>query len=124
MKPASLICFVLTVVLLVPMTGFAEISCTREGLQEAGDLYIVAQTNGDTSNLPLARGLGYMENVAPADINSGLIKKPLKIDYHFSLLDTDSCQMFTEVIVTNKEEPYVLGTRLRVNHDKIAVSNP
>jgi len=42
------------------------------------------------------------------------------IDHHFSLLDEDSCQTFTEVIVTNESEPYVLGTRMRVNHDKIA----
>jgi hypothetical protein len=44
----------------------------------------------------------------------------MKIDFHRSLLDTATCQTFTEVIVTNKENPYVLGTRLRVNHDKIA----
>jgi hypothetical protein len=61
-----------------------------------------------------------MENVAPSNINNGLIKTPMKIDHHRSLLDTSSCQTFTEVIVTNKEKPYVLGTRLRVNHDKIA----
>jgi hypothetical protein len=49
-----------------------------------------------------------------------VIKTPMKIDHHRSLLDRDTCQTFTEVIVTNKEKPYVLGTRLRVNHDKIA----
>ena len=37
-----------------------------------------------------------------------------------SLVDPATCQTFTEVIVTNKEKPYVLATRLRVNHDKIA----
>jgi hypothetical protein len=120
MKPSSLIWIVITGVLLVPMAGFAEISCTRDGLQSAVNLYIDAQTKGDTSGLPLANGLGYMENVAPADINKGLIKTPMKIDFHRSLLDTATCQTFTEVIVTDKEHPYVLGTRLRVNHDKIA----
>jgi hypothetical protein len=61
-----------------------------------------------------------MENVAPADIEKGLIKTAMKIDHHRSLLDPNTCQTFTEVIVTNKEKPYVLGTRLRVNRDKIA----
>jgi hypothetical protein len=70
--------------------------------------------------MPLATGLGYMENVAPANINNGLIKTPMEIDHHRSLFDMDTCQTFTEVIVTDKEKPYVLGTRLRVNHDKIA----
>jgi hypothetical protein len=111
---------VITGALLAPTAGFAQISCSREGLQRAVDLYIDAQTRGDTSGLPLAAGLGYMENMAPANINNGLIKTPMKIDHHRSLLDTATCQTFTEVIVTDKEHPYVFGTRLRVNHDKIA----
>src|SRR5688500_9466043 len=49
-----------------------------------------------------------------------MINTPMKIDHHRSLLDPATCQTFTEVIVTDKEKPYVLGTRLRVNHDKIA----
>jgi hypothetical protein len=106
--------------LLAPASGFAQISCSREGLHSAVDLYIAAQTKGDTSGMPLANGLGYMENMARADIDNGLIKTPMTIDHHRSLFDTESCQTFTEVIVTNKEKPYVLGTRLRVNHDKIA----
>src|SRR6516225_670486 len=120
MKRIALITIVLTGALLAPAAGFAQVSCSREGLQRAVDLYIAAQTKGDTSGLPLAAGLGYMENVAPANINNGLIKTPMKIDHHRSLLDTATCQTFTEVIVTDKEHPYVFDTRLRVNHDKIA----
>jgi hypothetical protein len=96
------------------------VSCTRAGLQQAVNLYVEAQTKGDASGLPLANGLGYWENNTPADIKTGFLTKPLKIDHHRSLLDTDSCQTFTEVIVTDKAAPYVAGTRLRVNHDKIA----
>jgi hypothetical protein len=120
MKRISFMWIVLTGALLVPAAGYAQISCSREGLQRAVDLYIAAQTKGDTSGLPLATGLGYMENVAPFDINKGLIKTPMKIDHQRSLIDTATCQTYTEVIVTDKEKPYVLGTRLRVNHDKIA----
>jgi hypothetical protein len=120
MKRISLICIVLTGALLAPTAGFAQISCSREGLQRAVDLYIDAQTKGDTSGMPLATGLGYMENAAPANIANGVIKTAMKIDHQRSLLDTSTCQTFTEAIVTNKEKPYVLGTRLRVNHDKIA----
>jgi hypothetical protein len=106
--------------LLAPAVGSAQVSCARGGLQRAVDLYVAAQAAGDSSSLPLANGLGYVENMERIDIESGLIETPLKIDHHFSLLDTDTCQTFTEVIVTDKEKPYVLGTRLRVNHDKIA----
>jgi hypothetical protein len=105
---------------LVPALGNAEVSCTRGGLQQAVDLYLAAQTKGDASGLPLAKGIGYWENVAPADMQTGFITKPLKIDHHRSFLDTATCQTFTEVIVADKAAPYVFGTRLRVNHDKIA----
>jgi hypothetical protein len=111
---------VLSAVLLAPAASFAQVACTRDGLQAATDLYIAAQSKGDPSGMPLANGLGYIENMQVIDIKSGVIQKPLKIDFHRTLIDPATCQTFTEVIVTDKSHPYVLGTRLRVNHDKIA----
>ncbi|MGB7310214.1 MAG: hypothetical protein WBC67_14245 [Candidatus Acidiferrales bacterium] len=110
---------VLAAVLLAPAAAFAQVSCTRDGLQAATHLYLDAQTKGDTSGLPLATGLAYIENMQVVDIKTGVIQKPLKIDFHRTLIDPATCQTFTEVIVTDKTHPYVLGTRLRVNHDKI-----
>jgi hypothetical protein len=120
MKRLAVVVIVLAGALLAPMESAAQISCSRDGLQRAVDLYIAAQTRGDTSALPLPPGVGYVENMAPVNINNGLIKTAMKIDHHRSLLDASSCQTFTEVIVTDKEKPYVLGTRLRINGDKIA----
>ncbi|HYV62530.1 MAG TPA: hypothetical protein VE958_07640 [Bryobacteraceae bacterium] len=111
---------VLLSALLAPTTAFAQVACTRDGLKAATDLYIAAQTKGDITGLPLATGLGYVENFKPMNINEGLIKTAMKIDHHRSLLDTSTCQTFTEVIVSDKANPYVLGTRLRVNHGLIA----
>ena len=130
MKRIALVGMVLTGVLLAPRAGVAQVACTREGLQRAVNLYIAAQSTGDTSGLPLAMVrredgtqsvlAGYMENAANFDINKGVIKTAMKIDHHRSLIDPSTCQTFTEAIVTNKEKPYVLGTRMRVNRDKIA----
>lgn len=106
--------------LLTPALSHAAVSCTRAGLHQAVDLYLAAQTKGDLSGLPLAQGIGYWENAAPADIHSGFITKPMNIVHHYSIFDTATCQTFTESIVTDKAAPYVFGTRLRVNHDKIA----
>jgi hypothetical protein len=106
--------------LAAPATGFAQVSCTRDGLEAATDLYLTAQGKGDTAGMPLAQGLAYIENMQVVDIKSGVIQKPLKIDFHRTLIDQPGCQTFTEVIVTDKTYPYVIGTRLRVNHDKIA----
>jgi hypothetical protein len=104
---------------LLPALSHAEVSCTRGGLQQAADLYVAAQGKGDLSGLPLASNVGYWENIAPADIRKGFVNKKLNIRFHRTFVDADTCQTFTEVIVTDKAEPYVLGTRLRVNHDKI-----
>src|SRR5580698_11651143 len=113
-------CLAFPVTLLTPAFSRAQISCTREGLKAATDLYLAAQTKGDTSGLPLATGLGYVENFKTMNINEGLIKTAMKIDHSRSLLDTSTCQTFTEVIVSDKANPYALGTRLRVNHGLIA----
>ena len=106
--------------LLAPALCYPQVSCTREGLKAATDLYIAAQTKGDIAGLPLAKGLGYVENFKTMNVNEGLITRAMKIDHHRSLLDTATCQTFTEAIVTDKANPYVLGTRLRVNHGLIA----
>ena len=109
----------LVAALWAPAASFAQVACTRDGLQAATDVYLAAQTKGDPSTMPLANGLAYIENMQVVDIKSGVIQKPLKIDFHRTLIDPATCQTFTEVIVTDKTHPYVLGTRLRVNHDKI-----
>lgn len=111
---------VLAVVILAPAATFAQVACTADGLQYATNLYLTAQGKGDTSGLPLAKGLAYIENMQEVDIQSGVIQKPLKIDFHRTLIDTATCQTFTEIIVTDPSHPYVIGTRLRINHDKIA----
>jgi hypothetical protein len=56
MKRITLISSVLTIALLAPTAVFAQISCSREGLQRAVDLYVAAQTKGDMSGMPLAMG--------------------------------------------------------------------
>jgi hypothetical protein len=120
MPRAAILAFALTGSLVMPAAGEAQVSCSRDGLQRAADLYLAAQSKGDTSGLPFAAGLGYAENHAPAAIASGVIKTAMTIDHSRSLIDVSTCQTFTEVIVANKDKPYDLGTRLRVNRDKIA----
>ena len=66
MKRTTFMWFVVLGVLLTPIISLAQVSCTRGGLKRAVDLYIDAQTIGDISSLPLATGLGYLENMAPA----------------------------------------------------------
>ena len=96
------------------------VSCQRGGLQYAVKLYLAAQAKGNIAELPLATGVGYWEDMKAADVKTGFLTKKLVVDKSMSLYDDQSCQTYTEIIVTNAAEPYVAGVRMRVNHDKIA----
>src|SRR5512138_1723508 len=98
MKAMVLMVMSLAAALLAPTAAVGQVSCSREGLQRAADLYLAAQGTGSTSGLPLAMGLGYMENAAPASIDAGVIKMAMKIDHQRTIIDPSTCQTFTEVI--------------------------
>ena len=46
----------------------------------------------------------------------------LKIDFNRSIFDATICETFTEVIVTDRTHPYVLGVRTKVASKRIAES--
>jgi len=119
--------------LLVPAVSHAKVSCTREGLKVAADLSIAAQSHGYERlrqggpipgsgllvDLPVSGRMSYVENFDTTN-RSPLIGKPLKIDQHLSLLDTARCETYTEGLVSDKADPYALGTRLRMNNEVVA----
>jgi hypothetical protein len=117
--------------LLAPVVSHAQTSCTREGLKTAADLYIAAQARGPqrpriatisgpaVAHLPVSGRMSYVENFDTTPL-SRLIDKPLKIDQHISLLDTARCETYTEGLVSNKADPYALGTQLRLKNEAVA----
>ena len=68
------------------------VSCQRGGLQFAVRQYLAAQAKGDLSDLPLATGVGYWEDMKAADVKTGFLTKKLVIDKSLSLYDDQSCQ--------------------------------
>jgi hypothetical protein len=108
------------VFLVVPAEGLAQAACTRADLQFAVDGYLAAQGTGNPSSLPLAASAKYIENTEASSFEKGIVKSGLKIDFSRSLLDTQICETFTEVIVTDKAHPYVLGVRIKVAGRRIA----
>jgi hypothetical protein len=113
--------FIVSVVLVTPMHGLAQTAaCTRADLQSAVDSYLSAQRSGKPDSLPLAAAAKYIENTESSPFDKGILKSALKIDFSRSLLDTTICETFTEVIVTDKSHPYVLGVRTKVTNKKIA----
>jgi len=97
-----------------------EKGCTRAVLQAAVDSYLAAQGAGNLSKMSFASQAKYIENLAEIKKEQGLWNTPLPITFHRSLLDVDSCRTFTEVIVTEGANPYVLGTRLKVEDGKVS----
>lgn len=104
----------------VPPLLVAQGTCTRADLQSAVDSYLAAQRSGNPATLPLAASAKYIENTVESSFDKGFVKTPLKIDFTRSLLDTTICETFTEVIVTDKTHPYVVGVRTKVASRRIA----
>jgi hypothetical protein len=94
--------------------------CSRAELQTAVDSYLAAQQAGSLSKMSLAAKVKYVENMTETKKEKGLWNTPLSIAFQRSLLDVDSCRTFTEVIVTDQQHPYVLGTRLTVEDGRIS----
>jgi hypothetical protein len=94
--------------------------CTRATLQAAVDSYVAAQGAGNLSKMSLASKVKYAENMTEIKKEQGLWNTPLPIAFNRSLLDVDSCRTFTEVIVTEGANQYVIGTRLKVEDGKIS----
>ena len=106
--------------LFSPAETRAQSVCTRADLQSAVDSYIAAQGKGTPSEMRLATTAKYSENMQDAAIEKGILRTPLKIDFHRSLLDASACETFTEVIVTEVTHPYAMGVRLKLTAGRIA----
>jgi hypothetical protein len=104
-----------TVALAVSPAG-----CTRAGLQATVDKYLDALQKGNPSLMPLAPQAKYMENRNEVPLGQGIWRNPLAVDFSRSLLDVETCQTFTEIAHTSSNPLHLIGTRLKVEDNKIA----
>ena len=93
--------------------------CTRADLQAAADSYVAAQKSGDVAKMALAADARLLENMADAGKENGLWNTALPIALSRSFLDSTRCRTFTDIIVTDGDHQYVVGTRLFVDGGKI-----
>jgi hypothetical protein len=106
--------------LMSAQPAFAQFgACTRADLQSATDDYIAAQTTGDWTKMHTGLWVDYTEQLDEAIMSTGVISKPLKIDFHRSYIDTRACTSFTEIVVTDPAHPYVLGVLLTARGGQI-----
>ncbi|MEI9950168.1 MAG: hypothetical protein WDO74_14630 [Pseudomonadota bacterium] len=93
-------------------------SCTRATLLAAADAYQAAQTAGDKSKMPLSPSATFTENFKATTM--GIWLTPLMVAYRHDLLDTTTCQTFSEVFVTEGSQQYVIGVRLAIKDSQIS----
>jgi hypothetical protein len=101
-----------------PLTPQAP-ECSRSALSGASDAYVAAQTAGNIGLLQLvvADGWEYQENNKKKDAQKGVLGKALKIDHRRTNFDLVACATYTEIIVVDPANPYVIGTQIRHNAD-------
>jgi hypothetical protein len=99
--------------------GNPECLCSRGQLQSTVQGYLQAVERADTSRMKLGPDATYVENFQAATLGQGIWQTPLPVAFHRSIYDVETCQSFTEVIVTGGGHPYVIGTRLKVSGHKI-----
>jgi hypothetical protein len=104
-----------TVALVSAATG-----CTRANLQATVDKYLDALQKGNPLLMPLTPQVKYMENRNEIPLGHGIWQSPLSVDFNRSLLDVETCQTFTEIAHTSSDHPYLIGTRLKVEDNKIS----
>ncbi|KAL1893918.1 hypothetical protein Sste5346_006058 [Sporothrix stenoceras] len=100
---------------LAALAGQALADCSRDTLLAAADAYMAAQITGSVSGSAFQKLLDpavtYRQNNKAADLATGLLSKPLKLDHNRTTLDTTQCASYTELVST--AGPYVIGTQLR-----------
>jgi hypothetical protein len=100
-----------------------ECECTRDSLNMAVESYIEAQKTGDISKMALASDVKFFENMSETTRDKGLWNTALPVAFHRSIYDAARCRTFTEIIVTEGENQYVIGTRLWVDKGEILEIN-
>lgn len=96
------------------MAQFGGGGCTYENMDFAAKSYLAAQSTGEPLKMPMGLWVNYSEQGELHGMGGGIISKPMKIDFYREILDPDTCQAFVEAVVTDKKDPYVLGTYLQV----------
>jgi hypothetical protein len=96
--------------MMLAATSASAQGCSRDDLQEAADNYIAAQETADPFKMHMGLWVDYNEQMQNATMSTGVLSKPMKVDFHRDLLDTATCRTFSEVVIADPAHPYVIGT--------------
>lgn len=94
----------------------AAADCLRRDLEAATSRYVAALSTGEVGWLKtaLADNATYSENLVTMDISNSSLPRPLRIDYRRTTVDTTQCATYTELLVTDPSNPWMIATQLRL----------
>jgi hypothetical protein len=96
--------------LLMAAQAASAQECTRDVLKGTAEDYISAQETADPTYLHFGLWVDYNEQLQNATLSTGVLSKPMKVDFHRELLDTTACKIFSEVVIADPAHPHVIGT--------------
>ena len=96
--------------LLMAAPAASAQECTRAILQRAAEDYIATQETADPTNMHMGLWVDYNEQMENATMATGVLSKPMKVDFHRDILDSAQCKIFSEVVIADPAHPYVIGT--------------
>lgn len=105
-------------VLAVIQSSLAQrgaINCQWSALRMQTDIYIESQTYGEVDPMLVSNSPLYRENYKQRDINTSFLTTPLKVDYARTFVDQQDCKTYTQLIVTDPKNPYIIGTQISFN---------
>ena len=99
------------------LAAIASAACDSWAVTEASARLLSSQSYGDPASFKqlLNPSAIYIENGKEIPIDDSILKKKLRIDGNKTFKDLVDCATFTEIIVADAKEPYVIGTQLRIS---------
>ena len=95
--------------LMLGATSAAAQGCSRDALLDTADDYVDAQEAGMPLKVHMGLWADYNEQMVQSTMSTGVISKPMKVDFYRVLADTVSCSVFVETVITDPAHPHVIG---------------
>lgn len=89
----------------------AQGACTREQLADTAGDWVRALEAGSPFEMQMGEWVDYRENFKLGTM-SALFTKPRKVDWSLTLLDTTTCRVSIQTIMTDPEHPFVMATQI------------
>jgi hypothetical protein len=103
--------FCAAVAMIAASPAAAQAGCTREELDKTAGDWVRALEAGSPFEMTFGEWVDYRENFKLGSM-SAFFTKPRKVDWHLTLLDTTTCRVSVQAIMTDPEHPMITATQI------------